>query len=116
MLKKVYFRLRWRTQKAFYTRESVGWSGCSGIECTDFYPSSKCCQSYDGEPLNRALTLGDLEGMKPEWICNVLVDGWQRGYEADEPKYHLLTLSPSVIKLLYGENQVFGLKFFIAIH
>ena len=110
---------RWRLQKAFYTRESVGRSGCYGIECHAFLPSSKCCQSYDGERLIRALTLGDLEGMKPEWICNVLVDSWQWSSDVhvDRPNYELLTLTPSAIGRLdcaepiWARKQVCSLRF-----
>ena len=61
------------------------------------------------EASSRPLTLDDLEYMKPEFICNVLVDNWQIENAPDKPKYELLTLTPRVIERLdrkKGQRQV----------
>ena len=48
------------------------------------------------EPIDRALTLADLKEVKPQYICNTVVNGWRK-YES-EPKYGLLTMTPTEIE------------------
>ena len=70
------FSCRWRLQKAFYSPESTGATGCSGITCQDVFPSCTCWEP-SSESLNRPLTLDDLIGLPPEYICNVTVHEWR---------------------------------------
>ena len=67
---------RWRLQKAFYSPESIGATGCSGVTCQDVFPVCTCFEP-NVENLNRPLTLDDLLGMEPEYICNVTVNDWR---------------------------------------
>lgn len=104
--------IRWKLQKAFYSKESIGISGWAGISCSDFFPVPERRRPHDMKASSRPLTLGDLEYMKPEFICNVLVDNWQIENAPDKPKYELLMFTPTVIERLdrkKGQLQFEGL-------
>lgn len=45
----------------------------------------------------RALTLADLEGMKPEYLANIVVNRWKKT-ESSQNSYELLTMSPTGIE------------------
>ena len=92
---------RWRLQKAFYTSEGAGEHGCAGIGCYDFFPGLYCCvpQKDDrpGHTTQGALSLSDLEDVKPQYISNTVVNDWKY-YPGANHKYDLLTLSPTKIE------------------
>eukprot|EP00794_Sanderia_malayensis_P013869 gene13869-15317_t len=111
----------WRSklQKAFYTRQSAGVTGCEGITISDFLPLSRPAhkmerskslyEEIDGstQPLSveiddtkHALSLGDLSEIKPTYICNVLVDNWKYKSTrmADKESFTILTLTPHLIE------------------
>ena len=103
---------RWRLQKAFYTDASVGPTGCRGIELKDLflkYPRvrpRKHSSLLDNE--HRPLNLRDLEGIKPQYLSNIVVNEWQMGESDEELTYELLVMSPSEIERLDrrpGEEQ-----------
>lgn len=96
------FTPRWRLQLAFYTDASVGASGCTGIGCEDIFLVT-CMSSTDhqtlGDTESGPLTLGDLEGLKPEYLSNIVVNEWSKD-ESDSKKYELLVMSPKEIERL----------------
>ena len=99
-----FSRLRWRLQKAFYTPQSVGATGCTGIGCHDLilgYPwfiSTK----------TKILSLADFENVSPFYICNTTVNDWKRTPD-DEESFELLTLTPREVRRLDSpyEEDVF---------
>ncbi|EDO40793.1 predicted protein [Nematostella vectensis] len=93
----VHIYNRWRLQKSFYSPESVGASGCAGITCQDVIPWCACSGNDTAERLNRPVTFGDIEDVKPQLICNVTAHHWKRT-EGDEHSYELLTIAPDVIE------------------
>ena len=111
-MKYYFFSLRWRLQRAFYTRESVGKWGCQGISFEDiFLTKCKGASHREHEQLGNdesgPLTLGDLgPGMKPQYMSNVVVNEWSLD-EDEKQRYELLVMSPTVIERLdRRENQV----------
>ena len=46
------------------------------------------------------LTLGDLEGIKPQYLSNIVVNEWALDKSKDEAKYELLIMSPTEIERL----------------
>ena len=84
---------RWRLQKAFYTPESVGIFGCSGIGCHDLIIGFPWSSS------STALSLADLENVSPFYISNTTVNSWRRR-RTDKNSFELLTLTPREIRRL----------------
>ena len=46
------------------------------------------------------MTLGDLEGIKPQYLSNIVVNEWALDKSEDEAKYELLIMSPTGIERL----------------
>ena len=82
---------------------------CTGIGWYDFFPGSHFCCCNPSEESNQAtskernghananaLTLADLKGIKPQYISNILVSGWQEC--ESEQKHSLLTMTPTEIE------------------
>ena len=88
---------RWRLQKAFYSEEGAGTLGCGGITTADCFMTIPDYNKLSLDP-DGPLTLADLAGMKPEYICNTVVNSWQRN-PGDDP-YELFTISPVRIERL----------------
>ncbi|XP_028408530.1 uncharacterized protein LOC114531087 isoform X1 [Dendronephthya gigantea] len=111
-LRLVYVYNRWRLQKAFYYHEDND-KFCTCEEqccyCSDLFAgghcSSCCCASCMCPPKDdqgvindhRAVTLGDLKGIKPEYLSNMVVNGWRRKYDQ---KYCLLTMCSKGISVI----------------
>ncbi|KAJ7392056.1 hypothetical protein OS493_015002 [Desmophyllum pertusum] len=95
---------RWRLQKAFFSPESTGCLGCAGISVNDIIPFCSCADATEWERLDKGfVTLGDLVGMKPEYLCNTVVNNWQKdpnGSSSNDAAFELLTLSPTGIERL----------------
>ncbi len=110
---------RWRLEKAFYNHDLVC-CGCVKEEqccyCYDIFPGGHCpqwcclscrCPPSRDDKTNdtpgsttliqtagnrrKALTLADLDDIKPQYISSVVVNGWRREYKR---KYCLVTMSP----------------------
>lgn len=62
--------------RAFYSPESTEAIGCSGITLHDMLPFYKSLEPVR-ERLNQNLSLDDLDGIAPEYICNVTVHEWR---------------------------------------
>ena len=120
---------RWRLRKAFYSKESQvtrGWLErfqevfCPLWTCIKKSSSRKSRQHTEQqtdilgdhdrlandpftegtEPIEkRALNLGDLSGMEPEYISNVTVHNWKKNENSDRDS-DLLTMSPTRIERL----------------
>ena len=59
------------------------------------------------EPIEkRALNLGDLRGMEPEYISNVTVHNWKKNENSDRDS-NLLTMSPATIERLDRDPSSF---------
>ena len=93
----------------------MGLSGCGGIGVDDlvlrtfFTRPSKHEQLADNE--QGPLTLGDLEGIKPQYLSNIVVNEWLIGEREEELKYELLVMSPTEIERLDrrpGQDQFEG--------
>ena len=97
------FCFRWRLQKAFYTEASVGSTGCKGIGCEDIFLVT-CKSAEKHEPLSGdefgPLSLRDLEGIKPQYLSNIVVNEWLLDKSENEAKYELLIMSPTGIERL----------------
>eukprot|EP00794_Sanderia_malayensis_P013870 gene13870-15318_t len=117
---------RLKLQKAFYTRQSAGVTGCGGITISDFLPlsrppnrmersksssyekvnGSKQPSSVEIDDTKHALSLGDLSNIKPTYICNVLVDNWK--YKSTDNKkkesFTILTLTPHLIERIDDDD------------
>ena len=97
------FCFRWRLQKAFYTEASVGSTGCKGIGCEDIFLVT-CKSAAKHEPLSDnefgPLSLRDLEGIKPQYLSNIVVNEWLLDKSENEAKYELLIMSPTGIERL----------------
>ncbi|XP_022790889.1 uncharacterized protein LOC111330315 [Stylophora pistillata] len=89
---------RWRLQRAFYSPETTSATLCSGFTCQDFIPLFTCCSGIDAERLNQSLTLDDLAGISPEYICNTTVHEWRVTSSHRESSYELFTMAPSRIE------------------
>ena len=78
----------------------MGISGCAGIGIDDIIPDILCCvdTGRTHHEQARSLSLADLEDVRPHYISNIVVNEWRRTRSISEPKYDLLTLSPSVIE------------------
>ena len=87
--------VRWRLQKAFYTPQSVGETGCSGIGWHDLILTYPRFISKERKILN----LADFENISPYYICNTTVNNWKRTPDNEE-SYELLTLTPREIQRL----------------
>ena len=94
--------VRWRLQKAFYEKRHLGKCSCAGIGWYDFFAGSHLPRSCTSrvEPIyhaeTNALTLADLQEVKPKYISNIVVDGWR--VCKSEPNYGLLTMTPTEIE------------------
>ena len=127
---------RWRLRKAFYSKESQvtrGWLErfqevfCPLWTCLKKNSSRKSRQHaeqqadilgdhdprandpiFEGtEPIEkRALNLGDLRGMEPEYISNMTVHNWKKN-ENSERDSDLLTMSPTTIERLDRDSSSF---------
>ena len=64
------------------------------------WPPKDTEDTTDGESerKKKPLNLKDLEGMKPEYLSNIVVNRWMRDDSSDN--YEILTMSPSVIERL----------------
>ena len=90
----------------------MGEHGCAGIGLKDICPLWTCLRppkgadGDDGDDVRktRSLNLKDLEGMKPEYLSNIVVNRWMRSDDSDE-NYEILTMSPSVIERLDRKPQ-----------
>lgn len=93
---------RWRIQRALYTRASTGWSGCAGISWRDLFLRCPTCRpnKLKGINLSQALTLEDLDDVKPIYISGVTINKWRRTSSLREPDYELLIMSPNGIERL----------------
>ncbi|XP_022798353.1 uncharacterized protein LOC111336511 [Stylophora pistillata] len=93
---------RWRLQKAFFSPQSTGCLGCSGISFHDIIPFCSCADTPEWERLDKGfVTMGDLADMKPEYICNTVVNNWQKEAGGVGSKsFELLILSPTGIERL----------------
>lgn len=105
----IYVFNRWRLQKAFYTKASVGKTGCLGIGIEDIFlvtcsSDTKHKRLKDDEP--GPLNLGDLEGLKPEYLSNIVVNEWKTN-KSDKDAYELLIMSPTGIERLDQSKQQF---------
>ena len=87
---------------AFYTGASVGAAGCKGIGFQDIF-LVPCTRSSEHEELNDyesgPLSLRDLEGVKPQYLSNIVVNEWTIN-ESDNKSYELLIMSPTEIERL----------------
>ena len=92
LIYKVVLTFRWRLQRAFFTKTSVGSLGCNGIGCRDFFPVLSCTRP-EHNPNNEPPVMGDLEGIKPEYISCMAVDYWPK--EEEESSYAVMALSPT---------------------
>ena len=64
----------------------------------DIFPLWTCLTpAYKVEEETRPLTLADLEGIKPEYLANIVVNGWKKS-AASRNSYELLTMSPTEIE------------------
>lgn len=102
-----YVHLRWRLQKAFYTPESVGMTGCSGISCHDLIIG---CPRFGSSSPNKPLTMADFENIPPFYISNTTANSWRRTPEDKRP-FELLTITPREIRRLdspYEEDVFLG--------
>ena len=88
---------RWRLQRAFYHREGLGATGCSGIGLQDVCVLWTCLTPAADEEEARPLTLADLKGMKPEYLANIVVNRWKKS-QTSKYSYELLTMSPAEIE------------------
>jgi len=92
---------RWRIQKAFYTPASVGSCGCAGISWRDLFLRCPTCRpKMQRINLSQALTLEDLDDVKPIYISGITINKWRRTTSPKEPDYELLTMSPNGIERL----------------
>lgn len=92
---------RWRIQRALYTPESVGCCGCAGISWRDlFLRCPNCSSQVQRINQSHALTLEDLDDVKPTYISGVTINKWRRTTSPKEPDYELLTMSPHGIERL----------------
>ena len=77
----------------------MGPYGCAGIGWHDIFPywclPKKPKEQGSPDQVN-ALTLADLQGIKPQYISNIVVNGWR--VDTSEPKYGLLTMTPTEIE------------------
>ncbi|XP_028408585.1 uncharacterized protein LOC114531134 [Dendronephthya gigantea] len=106
-LRLVHNYNRWRLQRAFYYHDKSELCACSE-HCCHSYGScagSNCCSSGMYRPKEndqRAVTLGDLEGIKPEYLSNMVINGWRRKYDK---RYCLLTMSSKGISVIDQQPQ-----------
>lgn len=93
---------RWRIQRALYTSASVGCCGCAGISWRDlFLRCPKCPRSRPrGINISTALTLEDLDDVKPIYISGITINKWRRTNSPKEPDYELLMMTPHGIERL----------------
>ncbi|KAL9973415.1 hypothetical protein ACROYT_G019873 [Oculina patagonica] len=105
----VYVFNRWRLQKAFYTDASIGATGCSGIGFDDIFLRWTCVSQVKRPPLAEnepgPLSLGDLQGVKPLYLSNIVVNEWRVAETDAELKYGLLVMSPTEIERLDRRPQ-----------
>lgn len=81
----------------------MGSTGCLGIGIEDIFlitcaSPTKRQNLADGE--HGPLSLGDLEGVKPQYLANIAVNNWAVGVSETEQKYELLIMSPTEIERL----------------
>ena len=82
----------------------MGTTGCVGIGVQDLFLRSIFTSPKKHVPLGNneqgPLSLGDLEGIKPQYLSNIVVNEWQMGESEDELRYELLVMSPTEIERL----------------
>lgn len=91
----VFTYYKWRLQQAFFTKESVGFLGCNGIRCRDFFPILSRYRPEKHDPAKEPLVMDDLKQVKPQYISNVAVDYWRKKPILKEPSYAIMALSPT---------------------
>lgn len=92
---------RWRLQKAFFTRQSVGSHGCRGISCKDFFPIFSrfplCHTEHD--PNTHPLKMSDLQDVTPQYVSNLAVDNWRLNSSSQSaPPFAVMSMSPHEIQ------------------
>ena len=104
-----YRTCRWRLQKAFYTDASIGATGCSGIGFEDIFLRWTCVSQVKRPPLAEnepgPLSLGDLQGVKPQYLSNIVVNEWRVAESDSKLNYGLLIMSPTEIERLDRQPQ-----------
>ena len=88
---------RWRLQKAFFTRQSVGSHGCQGISCKDFFPIFSCfpCCRTKHDPNIHPLKMSDLQDVTPQYVSNVAVDYWSLNSSSQSASpFAVMSMSP----------------------
>jgi len=81
----------------------VGSSGCLGIGIEDIFLTawvSPTSHQYLAGDVHGPLSLGDLEGVKPQYLANIVVNNWAVGVSKTVQNYELLVMSPTVIERL----------------
>ena len=102
LIYKVVLTFRWRLQRAFFTKTSVGSLGCNGIGCREFFPILSCTRP-EHNPNNEPPVMGDLEGIKPEYISCMAVDYWPK--EEEESSYAVMALSPTEFERIDHQDK-----------
>lgn len=81
----------------------------------DFFLRTFCIRPSKHEQLadneQGPLTLGDLDGVKPQYLSNIVVNEWLLGETEEELRYELLVFSPTEIERLDrrpGQDQFEG--------
>ena len=96
-------------QKAFYTDLSIGPTGCRGIGLEDIFLRWTCVSQVKRPPLAEnepgPLSLGDLRGVKPQYLSNIVVNEWRVAESDVEHNYGLLIMSPTEIERLDRQPQ-----------
>ena len=89
---------RWKLQRAFFEPRTVGYYGCSGISLKDCFPRFTLCdRSY--QKANKALTVGDLKDVAPEYICNLLIGNWIKDPKEEGcESFSVLLITPKTIE------------------
>lgn len=81
----------------------MGSTGCKGIGWEDIFLVT-CKSATKHEPLSDnefgPLSLRDLEGVKPQYLSNIVVNQWGLDKSENETKYELLIMSPTAIERL----------------
>ena len=86
---------RWRLQRSFFTKESIGRCGCAGIGWDELFLNTSTCAATPKD--TGPLSLAGLKDVKPNYIANTVANDWSCTANADLP-YTLLTLSPTEIE------------------
>ena len=96
--------IRWRLQKAFYSpKGQPGCCGsCVGIYCYDCFPGTCWCRPPARPEGNQvqALTLNDLTDNKPEYISNIVINGWKKDTSEKSKHFRLMTMTPKRFEVI----------------